>query len=123
MSKMDSISSALNKIDKMILQKTLVIDSLELLSEEMGDSEGSWKEMNAMRTLLERDIEFLKEIKLDSLRRRIPVIMLTTSKEESDRIESFDLGISGYMTKPVDYTQFIEVVRSIDMYWSLSEFA
>jgi CheY-like chemotaxis protein len=66
-------------------------------------------------------IEFLKVIKNDELLRTIPVIVLTTSKEEQDRVESFKLGVAGYMIKPVDYLQFVEVMRTINMYWTLSE--
>ena len=51
----------------------------------------------------------------------IPVIVFTTSKEESDKVESYDLGIVGYIIKPVDFDKFVEVIRTIDQYWSLSE--
>jgi len=66
-------------------------------------------------------IEFLKVAKKDEDLRKIPVVVLTTSKDEQDRVESFDLGVAGYMVKPVDYLQFVEVVRAIDLYWTLSE--
>ena len=66
-------------------------------------------------------IGFLKVAKQDPAIKRIPVIVLTTSRDERDRVESFNLGIAGYMLKPVDYLQFVEVVRAIDMYWTLSE--
>jgi CheY-like chemotaxis protein len=66
-------------------------------------------------------IEFLKIIKHDNDLRKIPVIVLTTSKEEQDRIESFKLGVAGYMIKPIDYLQFVEVIKTINMYWTLSE--
>ncbi len=66
-------------------------------------------------------IEFLKIIKEDKLLRRIPVVVLTTSKEEQDKIDSFDLGVAGYMIKPVDYNLFVEAVKTIDLYWTLSE--
>jgi len=66
-------------------------------------------------------IEFMRAIKQDSILRRIPVIILTTSKEEQDKTESFNLSASGYMIKPVDYLQFIETMRTINMYWTLSQ--
>ena len=66
-------------------------------------------------------IEFLKVMKNDNSFKRIPVIILTTSQEENDKIESFNLGVAGYMIKPVDYLQFVETMRTIDMYWTLSE--
>ena len=65
--------------------------------------------------------EFLQALKALPQLRRIPVVVLTTSAEEQDKCRSFDLGIAGYMRKPVDYRQFVEVVRTIDTYWTLSE--
>jgi len=66
-------------------------------------------------------IDFLKIAKQDPALKRIPVIVLTTSKDERDRVDSFNLGVAGYMIKPVDYMQFVEVVKAIDLYWTLSE--
>lgn len=66
-------------------------------------------------------LDFLRIIKADPALRRIPVIVLTTSREESDRVETFQLSVAGYMIKPADYRQFVEVVRAIDLYWTLSE--
>ena len=66
-------------------------------------------------------IEFLQIIKRDELFKRIPVVVLTTSSDEQDKIESFKLGVAGYMIKPVDYQQFVEVIKTIDLYWTLSE--
>ena len=66
-------------------------------------------------------IEFLQQIKLDASLRRIPVVVLTTSEEQQDKVRSFDLGVAGYMAKAVDYRRFVEVMRSIDLYWTISE--
>lgn len=66
-------------------------------------------------------IEFLQAAKADPALRRIPVVVLTTSRLEADRLASFEFSVAGYMVKPVDYAQFVEVVRAIDIYWSLSE--
>ena len=66
-------------------------------------------------------IEFLKIVKQDELLKRIPVVVLTTSEEQPDKIKSFNLGVAGYMAKPVDYRQFVEVMRTIDAYWTISE--
>jgi CheY-like chemotaxis protein len=66
-------------------------------------------------------IEFLKIIKADDALRSIPVIILTTSKEEQDKIESFKLCVAGYIIKSVDYRKFVEAVKVIDLYWTLSE--
>lgn len=66
-------------------------------------------------------IEFLQVIKADNNLKRIPVVVLTTSEEQRDVVGSFDLGVVGYMRKPVDYQQFVETMRSIDVYWTISE--
>lgn len=66
-------------------------------------------------------IEFLEAVKSDARFRRIPVVVLTTSDEQQDKVNSFDFGVAGYMSKPVDYWQFVEVIRSIDAYWTISE--
>jgi CheY-like chemotaxis protein len=66
-------------------------------------------------------IDFMKILKADERLRRIPVVVLTTSKEEQDRLQSFNLGAAGYMIKPVDYPGFVEVVKTIQRYWDMSE--
>ncbi len=66
-------------------------------------------------------IELLRAMKTNPALRLIPVIVLTTSKEDRDVIDSFDLSVAGYVVKPIDYTQFVETIRTINMYWSLSQ--
>jgi len=66
-------------------------------------------------------LEFLKVIKKNDELKNIPVIVLSTSKSDGDRIDSFNLGVAGYMAKPVDYRKFVDVIRTIHMYWNLSE--
>lgn len=66
-------------------------------------------------------IEFLRAAKADPALRPIPVVVLTTSRLEADKLASFEFSVAGYMVKPVDYTQFVEVVRAINVYWTLSE--
>ncbi|MGA2070395.1 MAG: response regulator [Sedimentisphaerales bacterium] len=66
-------------------------------------------------------IEFLKVIKTHPELKTIPVIVLTTSKERQDVLDTFELGASGYMVKPVDYSRFVEILSKIMIYWSSSE--
>ncbi len=61
--------------------------------------------------------EVLQEIKNDEHLRRIPVVVLTTSKAEEDVIRTYNLHANCYVTKPVDLEKFIVVVKSIDMFW------
>ena len=65
--------------------------------------------------------EFLGVVKADPVLKRIPVVVLTTSNEERDIVESFKLGVAGYIIKPVDYRKFVEAIQTIDLYWTLSE--
>jgi CheY-like chemotaxis protein len=66
-------------------------------------------------------IEFLGIAKNDPALRKIPVIVLTTSSEERDIVGSYRLSVAGYIIKPVDYRKFVEAIRTIDLYWTLSE--
>jgi len=66
-------------------------------------------------------IELLARLKQDAELCTIPVVILTTSQEESDRNESFRHSAAGYIIKPVEYSEFVEVVRVVDRYWSLCE--
>ncbi len=66
-------------------------------------------------------IEFLKVVKQDKALRAIPIIILTTSKEQQDRYESFHLGVAGYMVKPVHYQEFLDLLKMINAYWTHSE--
>jgi CheY-like chemotaxis protein len=61
--------------------------------------------------------EVLAEIKWDERLRRIPVVVLTTSNADVDILESYDLHANCYITKPVDFTQFLGVVQSIEGFW------
>lgn len=64
-------------------------------------------------------LEFLKIIKDDPITKLIPVVVLTSSFEESDMIESYRLGVNSYILKPVDFDKFIESVKNIGFYWLL----
>lgn len=66
-------------------------------------------------------IEFLTIAKADAALKKIPVVVLTTSSEERDIVESFRLSVAGYIIKPVDYRNFVEAIRTINVYWTLSE--
>ena len=64
-------------------------------------------------------LEVLRQIKGDPRTRKIPVVVLTSSREERDVVESYSLGVNSYILKPVDFQQFTEAVRTIGLYWLL----
>ncbi|MGH2522388.1 MAG: response regulator [Anaerolineales bacterium] len=64
-------------------------------------------------------LEVLRQIKNDPRTRQIPVVVLTSSREERDVVESYQLGVNSYIVKPVDFAQFTEAVRQLGFYWLL----
>lgn len=66
-------------------------------------------------------IEFLRELRADPELKPIPVIVLTTSNEDQDKVEAYNLNVAGYIIKPVTFTKFVEAVETFTKYWTLSE--
>ena len=64
-------------------------------------------------------LEVLRQVKADPRTRKVPVVVLTSSREERDVVESYSLGVNSYILKPVDFQQFTEAVRTIGLYWLL----
>jgi two-component system response regulator len=62
-------------------------------------------------------LEFLRRIRADPRTRRLPVVILTTSREYQDVSMSYDLGANSYIRKPVDFEQFSEAIRTLGLYW------
>ncbi len=66
-------------------------------------------------------LEFLQELRNDEELKRTPVIVLTTSDEDRDRIEAYNLNVAGYILKPVTFANFAEVMVALNKYWTLCE--
>lgn len=87
------------------------------------------KEMPSDRRLILLDlnmprmggIEFLRELRADPALRPIPVVVLTTSDDERDKIEAYNFNVAGYLLKPVTFINFVEVMAALNKYWALVE--
>ena len=66
-------------------------------------------------------IEFLRILRADDQLQSIPVIVLTTSNEDKDKVEAYKLNVAGYILKPVTFSNFVETVATMNKYWSLVE--
>jgi CheY-like chemotaxis protein len=64
-------------------------------------------------------LEVLREVRGDHALRLLPIVILTSSREQQDLITSYDLGVNAYVVKPVDFTSFIEAVRQIGAFWAV----
>lgn len=64
-------------------------------------------------------IEVLKVIKTDPVLKLIPVVMVTSSREESDLVQSYELGVNAYVVKPVDFMQFMDAIKQLGAFWAV----
>jgi CheY-like chemotaxis protein len=64
-------------------------------------------------------LEVLREIRGDPKLRRLPVVILTSSREEQDLVAGYDLGVNAYVVKPVDFEEFIRAVKQLGVFWAL----
>jgi CheY-like chemotaxis protein len=64
-------------------------------------------------------LEVLEKVKKDAQRRQIPVVMLTSSREERDLIRSYELGVNAFVVKPVDFNAFFEAIQDLGMFWAI----
>ncbi len=64
-------------------------------------------------------IEVLEQVKRDPSQRQIPVVMLTSSREERDLVRSYELGVNAFVVKPVDFNAFFEAIQDLGMFWAI----
>ena len=67
-------------------------------------------------------IEFLRELRADPVLRSTTVVVLTTSNEDRDRVHAYELNVAGYLLKPVTFMNFVEIMATLNKYWTLMEF-
>ncbi|MCP6762009.1 MAG: response regulator [Fischerella sp. CENA71] len=66
-------------------------------------------------------IEFLQELRSDQQLRLTPVVVMTTSNQDKDRVEAYNLNVAGYLVKPVTFNNFIELMTTLHKYWTICE--
>jgi CheY-like chemotaxis protein len=100
-------------------------DGVEALDYLFGAGAHAGRDVSALPALVLLDLklpkvdghEVLRQLRADVRTRRLPVVVLTSSKEEQDLITSYNHGANSYVRKPVDFTQFTEAVRQLGLYW------
>jgi two-component system response regulator len=113
------------KKNNIVNEVTIARDGVEALDYLFGTGAHVGRDSNAQPALVLLDLklpkmdgqEVLRRIRADERTKRLPVVVLTSSKEEQDLITSYNLGANSYIRKPVDFTQFTEAVRQLGMYW------
>lgn len=111
-----------------ILNEVVVArDGVEALEFLFGNGPDSSSQRRVLPAIILLDLklprvdglEVLKRIRGEERTRMLPVVILTSSREESDIIESYSLGCNSYVRKPVDFAQFVEATRQLGLYWLL----
>jgi two-component system response regulator len=100
-------------------------DGAEALDFLFGKGKFDGRDTNVMPTVILLDLklpkidglEVLKQLRADSRTSLLPVVILTSSKEEQDRIKGYKLGANSYIQKPVDFVQFTEAIKQLKLYW------
>jgi two-component system response regulator len=106
-------------------QMVVVRDGQEALDYFFGTGTNGGRDAGALPQLVLLDLklpkvsglEVLRRLRADPRTRRLPVVVLTSSKEEQDMIESYDLGANSYVRKPVDFARFAEAISQLQLYW------
>ena len=113
--------------NKLTNQIQVVIDGEEALDFIFARNKYSDRSINDVPKVILLDLklpkidglEVLKELKNDERTKKIPVVILTSSREESDIIKSYQLGANSYIVKPVDFEKFVSAIADIGLYWLL----
>jgi CheY-like chemotaxis protein len=123
----DDVKLTLRALKKSnILNEVIVAqDGVEALNYLFGTGKYEGRDTRIMPQMILLDLkmprmdglEVLHRIREDERTKILPVVILTTSSEDKDRVESYKLGANSYVRKPVDFNQFVEAVRQLGLYW------
>jgi len=125
----DDEALTLRALKKNNIQNEVVIarDGVEALAYLFGTGAYAGRDVSVLPSVTLLDLklpkldglEVLKKIRADERTKLLPVVILTSSKEEQDLINGYKVGANSYIRKPVDFSQFIEAVRQLGLYWLL----
>jgi two-component system response regulator len=125
----DDVDLTLNALKKNKISNEVIVvnDGAEALDYLFGTGKFVGRDLSCMPTIILLDLnlpkvsglEVLKSIRENELTKFIPVVILTSSKEEQDILKGYSLGVNSYVRKPVDFAQFTEAVSNLGLYWLL----
>jgi len=113
------------KKSKIINEVVVVHDGVQALDYLFGDGAYLNRDLTQMPQVVLLDLKLprldglglLRRLRSDTRTKLLPVVILTSSNEEQDRINSYDLGANSYVRKPVDFEQFVEAATQLGLYW------
>lgn len=123
----DDLELTLRAFKKNNISNEVVIarDGIEALDYLMGTGTHKGRDLRVMPEVILLDlkmprmggIEVLRHIRSNEHTKLLPVVILTSSDEEKDMVESYECGVNSYIRKPVDFSQFVDAVRQLSLYW------
>jgi two-component system response regulator len=123
----DDVALTLRALKKSNILNEVVVanDGVEALDYLFGNGDYAGRDMDLMPQLILLDLklpkldgmEVLRHMRADDSTKLLPVVILTSSKEEQDIINGYNLGANSYIRKPVDFAQFSEAIRQLGLYW------
>ncbi len=123
----DDVKLTMRALKKSNILNEIVVagDGIEAMDYLLGTGKYAGRDINIKPQVILLDLkmpkldglEFLRRIRSDERTQPLPVVILTTSSEDRDKIESYKLGANSYIRKPVDFTQFVESVQQLGLYW------
>jgi len=126
---LDDVELTLHALKKNNIKNevTVVLDGAEALDFLFGTGKYSGRDLTEMPTVILLDLklpkidglEVLRRLRTNELTKLLPIVILTSSKEEQDVINGYSLGVNSYVRKPVDFNQFAEAVKHLGLYWLL----
>jgi two-component system response regulator len=123
----DDVTLTIRALNKSNIMNELVVaeDGVEALDYLFGTGKYEGLDTDDLPQLILLDLkmprmdglDLLRRIRADERTKLMPVVVLTTSNEDKDRVESYRLGANSYIRKPVDFNQFVEAVQQLGLYW------